>query len=595
MTKFDELKERFPNLIPVQELRSNVSIVELAIHYGYEPQPHKGLSRPVLEHPDYKDTIIIKNPKDPAQQVYQRVGDFTDSGTIIDFIRNRLTTVFSTFNRPSEHEFKNISSVLYDYLRIDPSLVNENRKVTASLNQDVGTKQPFTKEQFDLRTLEKTNYLTSRHIAPETLNRPEFVNKVVAQVAYFNPQTGHSEDFLTAKEHPERKYLQFNNVAFPYYNGQSNELTGLELRNEKIKLHAPGSDRYSSVFVSNPPPKTERFYVMESAIDALSHQQLRSINGDDKFNALYFSTGGQLTQQQVSTIVRYVNNFPKEANYSINLAFDNDNKGYRYDLQFIQQLAATRFPMSPTVGPSNRVSYLLPEEDAYRSIREGLLARAETFNQNVRAQIVLSEADPLGKKELIEQQITIGSNGKKFALNIPESESALCTISKALLELTGLKERITINKAFGKDFNEDLTREVNRSEKYRYSLTDDSDRTIAYSNRATIIARTLNQLKNSIEVDGLSNTLTVYERQPFGFRRPLAEVKLVDGQTVKSTQTQEFNQQIGLEKKDRAIGLQEGLSGSAPEKKALNPESKPPLGQIPQPRGGDDEPKPKLR
>jgi hypothetical protein len=38
MTKFDELRERFPNLIPVQELRANVSILELATQFGYVPQ-----------------------------------------------------------------------------------------------------------------------------------------------------------------------------------------------------------------------------------------------------------------------------------------------------------------------------------------------------------------------------------------------------------------------------------------------------------------------------------------------------------------------------------------------------------------------------
>ncbi len=595
MTKFDELKQRYPNLIPVQELRSNVSIVELAIEYGYQPQRHKGQSRPVLEHPAYKDTIIIKNPKDASQQVYQRAGDFTDSGTVIDFIRNRLSTVFSTFNRPGEHEFKNISSVLYDYLRIDPNHVSQNRKITAALSQDAGPKQPFTKEQFDLRALENTNYLTSRHIAPETLNRPEFINKVVAQVAYFNPKTGHTEDFQTAKEHPERNYLQFNNVAFPYYNGQTNEITGLELRNEKIKLHAPGSDRYSSVFVSNPPSSTERFYVMESAIDVLSQQQLRRISGDDKFNAVYFSTGGQLTQQQVSTIARYINTFPKAENYTINLAFDNDASGHRFDLQFIQQLAATKFPMSSTVGSSNRISYLLPEEEAYRPVREGLLARAESFNQNVRAQIVLSDSDPLGKKELIEQQITIGSNGKKFALNIPESGSALSAMSKALLELTGLNVRIVITKACGKDFNEDLVREVNRNEKYRYSLTDDSGKTITYANTATTMARTVNHLRNSVESDGMSNTFTVYERQSFGFRQERAKVKIINGQTVSATQSPEFDRQIQTEKKERILSPKESVAGHAQEKIALNPENKPSLGQSPQPRSGDDEPKRKIR
>ena len=250
-------------------MRANVSIIELALHYGYEPQVHKGKSRPVLENAQYKDTIIIKNPQDATKQVYQRAGDFTDSGTIIDFIRNRLTTVFSMFNRPADHEFKNVTGVLYDYLRVDPSEVARNQQTAVTLSDDK-PKQAFAKEIFDIRPLEANNYLTTRLIAPQTINSPEFVNKVVSQVSYFDPQKGHSESFLTVKENPDRKYITFSNVAFPYYNGLSTEVTGLELRNEKVKLHAPGSDRYSSVFISNPPPNPTHFFILESGIDALS-------------------------------------------------------------------------------------------------------------------------------------------------------------------------------------------------------------------------------------------------------------------------------------------------------------------------------------
>ncbi len=575
MTKFDELKERFPNLIPVQELRSNVSIVELALQHGYEPQLHKGKSRPVLEHPGYQDTIIIKNPQDPAQQVYQRAGDFTDAGTIIDFIRNRLSTVFSTFNRPGEHEFKNITSVLYDYLRIDPNHVSHNRKVAIKLAEPV-VKQPFTKEQFDIRPLESENYLNKRHIGPETLARPEFAGKVITQVTYFDPKAGHAENFLTAKEHPERGYLKFSNVAFPYYNGQSTEVTGLELRNEKVKLHAPGSDRYSSVFVSNPPAKTDQFFVMESAIDVLSHRQLRAVRGDNAFDSVYFSTGGQLTPQQINTISRYIGSFEKGDNWKLNLGFDNDTKGHRYDLQFVQQMAAVKFPMAPTVAGTNRVAYLLPEQEAYRPIREQLLDRVENFNKDVQAQFVRSQTDSLGQKELSSQLITVGRAGQQIQISIPEACGALSAVSKLLLEATGMDLRIQINKAQGKDFNLDLEREVRLGEKFRYAITDESGRLVLNTDSAITGARTMQQKRHQAEGEGASKTYVLSERQAYGFQRPQIVIKLENGVAVKSTQTPEFIQKLTAEKQQHQ---QPGERRQ--EKQALNPENKPLIGQQP--------------
>lgn len=575
MTKFDELKERFPNLIPVQELRSNVSIIELALQHGYEPQLHKGKSRPVLEHPGYQDTIIIKNPQDPAQQVYQRAGDFTDAGTIIDFIRNRLSTVFSTFNRPGEHEFKNITSVLYDYLRVDPNHVSQNRKAAVKLAEPV-VKQPFTKEQFDIRPLEPENYLNKRHLAPETLSRPEFAGKVITQITYFDPKAGHAESFLIAKEHAEHNYLKFSNVAFPYYNGQSTEVTGLELRNEKVKLHAPGSDRYSSVFVSNPPAKTDQFFIMESAIDALSHRQLRSIQGDTRFDSVYFSTGGQLTPQQINTVSRYIGSFEKGDNWQLSLGFDNDAKGHRYDLQFIQQMAAVKFPMSPTVAGANRIAYLLPEQEAYRPIRDMLLDRVENFNKDVQAQFVRSQADSLGQKELTGQLITVGRAGQQIQISIPESCAALSAVNKLLLDATGMSHRIRIGKAEGKDFNLDLEREVKLGEKFRYTIADETGKLVLNSDSAINGARTMQQKRHQGEGEGANKTFTLSERQAYGFQRPHVVVKLEEGVCIKSTQTTEFSQQLTAEKQQHQ---QPGERRQ--EKQALNPENKPLIGQLP--------------
>ena len=578
MTRFDELKERYPNLIPVQELRSNISIVELAIQYGYEPLLRKGRSRPVLEHKGYDDVIIIKNPHDAAQQLYQRAGNFTDSGTIIDFIRNRLSTVFSTFNRPGEHEFRNITNVLYDYLNIDPTKVAKNRKVVTEL-AEAGVKQPFTKEQFDIRPLEKDNYLNQRHIAPETLQRPEFINKVVTQISYLDPDTGSSVDYLTVRENTDRKYVQFSNVAFPYYNGQSTEVMGLELRNNKVKLHATGSDRTSSVFVSNPPAKVQNFYVMESAIDAISHRQLRSIHGDQAFDSVYFSTGGYLTSQQVNTITRYIGSFDKTDDWRIRLGFDSDPKGHKYDLQFIQQLVAVKFPMSPAISESNRVAYLLPEEEAYRTIRNAVLDRVELYNKGVQAQFIRVEGDTLGQKELNSQLITVSRAGQQIQLSIPEASAPLSAVGNLLLETTAVDQRIRIEKSCAKDFNLDLTQEVKLGEKFRYAIMDESGRVLINGNSPSLMARSIQQVRRQAENEGTSGLFTLIERQPFGFQKAQVEIKIEQGVVSKAIQTPEFDVKIKEDRRQRS--LSQAAGGDRREKQALNPESKPTVGAKP--------------
>lgn len=523
MTKFDELKERFPNLIPVPELRANVSIIELAVHYGYQLLPRKGRTRPVFEHPGDGDRIIIKNPKDPAQQVYQRAGDFSDSGTIIVFIRNRLSTVFSAFNQPGEHEFRNITNVLYDYLRIDPAQVSRNRQPLERVGESVAEK-PFAEELFDVRPLEEDNYLNRRHIAPETIQRPEFKGRIFTHVAYFDPSENRAVDFITTKVHPEREYIRFTNVAFPYYNGKSTEVAGLELKNDKVKLHALGSDRVNSVFISNPPPKAKSFHIMESAIDVLSHRQLRSIGGDLAFDSVYFSTGGQLTQQQVETTFRYIGSLNKVKDWCLVLSFDRDPKGHLYDLQFVQRMISDSFPMNPVTVQSGRVAYQLPKEDRYRAIREGLLKRVESFN---------------GESNLIETSQV----GGRVRISIPESSAALSAISESLLTLTSLHHRVKIQKPRTKDFNADLTQEVELGNEFRYVIRDETGHILRNGNSPRQLADSMQELRQAGE--GREETSKAYvlsECLPYGFLSPQVEIVIERGVVVRATQMPEFNQ-----------------------------------------------------
>lgn len=464
MTKFDELKKRFPNLIPVQELRSNVSIVELAIHYGYLLKLNKGKARPVLENVSYNDVILIKNARDASQQVYQQVGNFTDSGTIINFIRNRLSTVFSKFNRSGEDEFKNVVNVLYDYLRIDPEQVNTNQVATNLLIKR-SSKSAFSLDLFDIRPLEKDNYLRTRHIRSETINSPEFIHRIATQIAYFDPQSKQVVDFKKVKANPSHPLILFSNVAFPYYDGVSIEVTGLELRNENSKLHAPGSDRTRSVFMSNLPPKAEQFFILESAIDALSHKQLRQMRGDNLFNSMYFSTGGQLTPEQINTIIRYINASTKASDWRLNLAFDNDVKGHVYDLQFIQQLLVTKFPLRVISVGLHTIGYALPIQEAYSLFRKDLLDRIEAYNKTISHQPSIPKSSDTS--DTISLLITIDQINDQLTLSIPEVSLPLSYLSRSLLELSGLNKRICLNKSTTKDFNEDLQQEILKLDKLR--------------------------------------------------------------------------------------------------------------------------------
>jgi hypothetical protein len=228
-------------------------------------------------------------------------------------------------------------------------------------------------------------------------------------------------------------------------------VTGLEIRNDNVKLHAPGSDKTFSVFVSNLPPKAEQFFIMESAIDALSHKQLRNLRGDTKFNSVYFSTGGHLTREQVNTITQYINTSTKIPAWKINLAFDNDAKGFAYDLQFIQQLLATKFPLRSVSVEKNKIGFALPTQETYRAFREDLLNRIEAYNEMILGQSsILLNANATESTYLL---ISIDQTTDQLVLSLPEANLPLSYFTKSLLELSGLNKRICINKSTSKDFN----------------------------------------------------------------------------------------------------------------------------------------------
>jgi len=449
MTPFEQLKRRFPQLIPIPELRDNVSIIQLALHHGYQLQPQKGKTRPVLTHPNYQDTIIIKYPAQPGQQLYQRAGDFTDAGTIIDFVRHRLTTVFARFNHLGQHQLTNITQVLYDYLRVDPKSSTIQQQPTFSVEKT--NPSTFQPTEFDLRPIEPVNYLLERAIKPATWQTPEFAGKVWTQVTYFDQQAGHSVSFAMAQAQPQRAYRTFHNVAFPYHNSISDEVSGLEIRNHGLKQHATGSDRSTSVFVSNAPVRAARFYIMESVIDALSHFQLKYQQGDHPFENVYFSTGGQLTLGQISTILGYINRIEKTSDWQLYLSFDNDLSGHRYDLQFVQQLVSTQLPLTSMASTGNHITYQLSQQEQNQLLQVALVSKIEHFNHQLAIDSI-HHSTP----NILSQPITIDRTHVQTQFRLPYDCNVIAFFTWQLLDITRLSQRVIIHKSVSDDFNSDL-------------------------------------------------------------------------------------------------------------------------------------------
>ena len=70
--------------------RGQVSIVQIAEYLGYIYNKSKGKIRPQYEHPN-GDKVIISNPDDNNRQVYFNRDGSNDKGSVIDFIRMRLS------------------------------------------------------------------------------------------------------------------------------------------------------------------------------------------------------------------------------------------------------------------------------------------------------------------------------------------------------------------------------------------------------------------------------------------------------------------------------------------------------------------------
>lgn len=284
-----------------QEFRSEISIMELAIANGYVLSKKDGLKWPVLKDSFSDEKIIIINPASSANQGYFNPQNDKDKGTLIDFVKNRLGSIFSYESGCSE--ISRVNKILYAYLKLDAP---EKHMYQSVINEVKYNKVKDFVIPYGVTSLQVCDYLLSRHLAASVINDILFKDKI------FNVKMGNYS----------------NNIGFPYFD-VAGSIIGYEIRNRDYKHVVEGSNRSVGIWHSNIPTITEQIVLTESPIDALSYYQLKG-----KKNTLLVSFGGSIADEQIATIAGIKRKIKCSNNFHYVSAVDNDEAGDKYTDKF---------------------------------------------------------------------------------------------------------------------------------------------------------------------------------------------------------------------------------------------------------------------
>ncbi|QHV95610.1 toprim domain-containing protein [Spirosoma endbachense] len=448
-----------------QDYRNQISIIELALHSGYEWQPKKGKTLPVLYHVGFDDHIVVKNPNDSANQVYFKTGSYADRGTLINFVSNRLTACFSQFNNPNRTPAQCINDVLKDYLGIVPERKQSVKKLENFIHQsfrEAGTEKEFSLELYKLSQLPDKNYLTQeRCILPELLNSPQFSGTVATQRFYFDEG---KPIYLAGNQPSPNGERVLENIAFPYISGDGEAINGLELRSATFKSHAAGSDRSHGVWISNANENpTQRLLVGESAIDLLSYRQMEICTGlHPQADSRYASIGGSLSLDNMTTLEKFMT-----TSTQLVFAFDNDDKGARYALTALA--AMSKDNLSLTQASQQGYVALQVPSPALQKVFTSLI------DEHSRAmQTYMPETLNEGGTDLKKNMFQWRAETNVPTLEIPINTALLNTVTNQLIQYGQFTRSVAIVRPRGKDFNEDLKAEQLRQVKRPLLLINDA-------------------------------------------------------------------------------------------------------------------------
>ena len=265
----------------LNRFKSEINLTEYAAKQGYVLDKKESSSNSiVMRQPASNDKIIVSKGHDGHWQ-YFSVRDRADNGSIIDFVQNKTSKSLGEVRR-----------------ELRPWLAgNVERPVIGTFRQDVEVVAPDREKVIEAlnKSREATHspYLNSRGITNDTLNSPRFKGQIL----------------IDGK----------NNMIFPHRDREG--VSGFAVKNQDFTgFSKHGVKR---VWHSNTMSTDNKLVLTESAIDAISYQQL---HGDK--NTRYMSIEGQYSPEQKELLKAAMNKMPQGS--TIVMGFDNDKDGARF-------------------------------------------------------------------------------------------------------------------------------------------------------------------------------------------------------------------------------------------------------------------------
>ena len=321
-------RENDPN--ELDRFKRDIDLVDYAQRQGYEIKKE---SRRGDWHHLVKDEEHVIVTRKGDHQVYLNTGDDRDAGSIIDFaktrggaghglslgqVRQQLREYLDGTPAPARVYATPPDAARLSSLPVgDPAqeqAAAEERK-TRLISEVLGVKKELTDR----------TYLHSRGLEDSTIDSPAFQGRI-----------------FTAQQNEHK------NTAFPLYNEQG--LASVEQKNEHYKSLLPLPK--NGIWVSHPTQgkdtPVERIVVSESAIDSLSHFQLK--HGQDPRNTMYVATSGTPTEAQVALIQRVID---KQEPKEVVLANDRDAGGRQFNINYLNELQ----PARPFVPVGEQAAY----------------------------------------------------------------------------------------------------------------------------------------------------------------------------------------------------------------------------------------------
>lgn len=423
------------------QVKKNLNLVDLVLTLGYQHNREK--SGPPLEKGkfhvfDYRgqaplDQVIIYQAPSGEYLYFNRADD-RDKGSVIDFLKNRLENPRIAGIQASAG--KTVWGSVIDNARRFLMMSAPARKSSPQLQQAIIPVQRGDQyvPDFLLETtpLTDTRYLKARGLREETLGSASFQGRILNHVHEGTGKTGQPYKFV--------------NTAFPQvYN---DKIVGLEIKAHGLRGPAADSLSSSALWVSNTTPKTNTLVVTASAIDALSHYQLKQPN-----NTMYASTAGQLTDNKVTELRRLITN---QHLRSVKLGFDNDVQGHVYDTKLITGLAHVLTPMhiERTLPGMITVSINSEQEQYFSKLHQ----QTRTYNQLVTDGYYLF-ADPKAPlTHTLQSELILAAKeaANSFKFHIPKRVEALAFFNRALIQSYPMSVKLELDKPRALAWNDQL-------------------------------------------------------------------------------------------------------------------------------------------